>query len=298
MITLKSGESAPLSGTLFFSMYLCLFALSAPDLAQTATVKNAVNQDIKAFFKGTRKTVLTFVGYSGAGYEDDALLRKHAEVILGEFDPAKTIVNIGATPEGIGAIYEMAKRKGFMTTGIVSSQARRHNVKLSPFVDHVFYVEDATWGRFVAATKELSPTSKAMVENSDIIVGIGGGEVARDEIISAKQLGKKVRFVPADMNHQKARQRAKEEAAGAVRFSRRRERSVLSLRRECGRANCRRDRRPTRGPTSAAAIRTTLRFEPNRTESIVRVARRDSECRPNAVRHRHSLSRYHAGAPD
>ena len=67
MITLKSGESAPLSGTLFLSMYLCLFALSAPDLAQTATVKNAVNQDIKAFFKGTRKTVLTFVGYSGAG---------------------------------------------------------------------------------------------------------------------------------------------------------------------------------------------------------------------------------------
>ncbi len=96
-----------------------------------------------------------------------------------------------------------------MTTGIVSSQARQHNVKLSPFVDHVFYVEDATWGGFVAATKELSPTSKAMVENSDIIVGIGGGEVARDEIISAKQLGKKVRFVPADMNHQKARDSAR-----------------------------------------------------------------------------------------
>jgi hypothetical protein len=209
MITLKSGESAPLSSTLFLSMYLCLFALSAPDLAQTATVKNAVNQDIKAFFKGTRKTVLTFVGYSGAGYEDDALLRKHAEVILGEFDPAKTIVNIGATPEGIGAIYEMAKRKGFMTTGIVSSQARQHNVKLSHFVDQVFYVDDATWGGFVAGTKELSPTSKAMVENSDIIVGIGGGEVARDEIISAKQLGKKVRFIPADMNHQKARDSAR-----------------------------------------------------------------------------------------
>ncbi len=206
---LKHGQSLRFSGTPFFPLYLCLFVLAAAGPAHTATVKNAVKQDIKAFFKGTGKTVLTFVGYSGAGYEDDVLLRKHAEVILGEFDPAKTIVNIGATPEGIGAIYEMAKRKGFMTTGIVSSQARGHNVKLSPFVDHVFYVEDTTWGGFVGGTKELSPTSKAMVENSDIIVGIGGGEVARDELISAKRLGKKVRFIPADMNHQKARNSAR-----------------------------------------------------------------------------------------
>ena len=44
-----------------------------------------------------------------------------------------------------------------------------------------------------------------MVENSDIVVGVGGGEVARDELIEAKRLGKKVRFIPADMNHQKAR---------------------------------------------------------------------------------------------
>jgi hypothetical protein len=100
----------------------------------------------------------------------------------------------------------MAKSKGFVTTGIVSSQAKQHNVKLSPYADYVFYVKDATWGGFVAGTKELSPTSKAMVENSDIIIGIGGGEVARDELIAAKRLEKKVRFIPADMNHQKARE--------------------------------------------------------------------------------------------
>ncbi|MNC96065.1 hypothetical protein D3C83_133410 [compost metagenome] len=48
-----------------------------------------------------------------------------------------------------------------------------------------------------------------MVENSRIIVGIGGGEVARDELIEAKRLGKKVRFIPADMNHQRARDSAR-----------------------------------------------------------------------------------------
>jgi len=186
-----------------------MFVWSAETLAQTAMVKCANLEDIKAFFKDKQKTVLTFVGYSGAGYEDAAKMRKEAERVLSEFDPAKTIVNIGATPDGVGAIYEIAKRKGFPTTGIVSSQARQHKVKLSPYVDHVFFVEDKTWGGFVPGTRELSPTSKAMVENSDIIVGIGGGEVARDELVAAKGLGKKVRFIPADMNHQKARESAR-----------------------------------------------------------------------------------------
>jgi transaldolase len=58
--------------------------------------------------------------------------------ILDEFDPSKTIVNIGATPEGIGAVYELAKRRGFTTTGIVSTQAKKYDAELSPCVDYVF----------------------------------------------------------------------------------------------------------------------------------------------------------------
>ena len=176
---------------------------------QTPSAKVATLDDISAFFKAQQKTVLTFVGYSGTGYEDEASMRKQAERILSEFDPARTIVNIGATHVGIGAVYELAKRKGFLTTGIVSSQARVDKVKLSPYVDHAFYVEDPTWGGFVTGTRELSPTSNAMVANSDIVVGIGGGEVARDELVSAKLLGKQVRFIPADMNHRKARESAR-----------------------------------------------------------------------------------------
>jgi PDZ domain-containing secreted protein len=48
-----------------------------------------------------------------------------------------------------------------------------------------------------------------MVENSDAIIGIGGGEVARDELLAARRSGKKVHFIPADMNHQKARESAR-----------------------------------------------------------------------------------------
>jgi hypothetical protein len=203
MMTLK------IFSILFVAWFLCVPAFNGGVFGQTVRPKSATVKEISTFFKSQQKTVLTFVGYSGAGYEDEALMRKEAERVLSEFDSAKTIVNIGATPDGIGAVYEIAKRKGFVTSGVVSSQARKYNAKLSPYVDHVFYVEDATWGGFISGTKELSPTSKAMVENSDIIIGIGGGEVARDELVAAKQLGKKVRFIPADMDHQKARESAR-----------------------------------------------------------------------------------------
>jgi hypothetical protein len=131
-----------------------------------------------------------------------------AERILNGCDPMKTIVNIGATPEGIGAVYEVAKRRGFVNSGIVSAQALRAKVALSPYVDFVFYVKDATWGGYLNGANRLSPTSQAIVENSNIVVGIGGGEVARDELLAAQRSGIQVYFYPADMNHQKARETA------------------------------------------------------------------------------------------
>jgi hypothetical protein len=118
---------------------------SAEAFDAVAAEKSATSEEITGFFKGGKKTVLTFVGYSGAGYEDQASMLEQAERILGEFAPKSTIVNIGATPDGIGAIYDVAKRKGFVTAGIVSAQAKQYKVALSPYIDYVFYAEDATW---------------------------------------------------------------------------------------------------------------------------------------------------------
>jgi len=170
---------------------------------------DATPQQVRQFFEGQKKQVLTFVGYSGAGYEDRAGMLNTASELLDEFAPAGVIVNIGATPDGIGAIYALAKQKGFTTTGIVSTKAKEYDAAVADCVDHVFYVRDATWGGFIDGKDTLPPTSTAMVENSDYLVAIGGGTVARDELIAAQRLGKKVRFVPADMNHQKARDKAK-----------------------------------------------------------------------------------------
>ena len=87
-------------------------------------IRDATPAEIRTYFKGQHKTVLTLLGYSAADYEDKAALIAHATEILERADPRTTIVNIGATPDGIGVVYELAKKKGFTTSGIVSTQAR------------------------------------------------------------------------------------------------------------------------------------------------------------------------------
>jgi hypothetical protein len=47
------------------------------------------------------------------------------------------------------------------------------------------------------------------VKVSDEIIGMGGGEIARDEMMAARASGKSVTFVPADMNHRIAIDKAK-----------------------------------------------------------------------------------------
>ncbi len=171
-------------------------------------IREATPAEIRAYFKDQRKTVLTLLGYSAAEYEDKAALVAHATEILDGADPKTTILNIGATTDGVGVVYELAKKKGFTTSGIVSTQARESKASISTCVDVVFFVKDASWGGFLEGTELLSPTSAAMVDVSDRIVAIGGGEVARDEFIAAKRAGKNVTFIAADMNHAIARDRA------------------------------------------------------------------------------------------
>jgi hypothetical protein len=171
-------------------------------------VGEATLSEILQFVQEKKMGVLTFAGFSGAGYENPAGMLENASEILRKQDPEKTLINIGATRDGIGAVYEVAKAMGFTTMGIVSSLAQAEGVALSPCVDYVFYVQDDSWGGRVRGEERLSPTSEAIVEVSSAFVGIGGGEVARDELSAARKRGKPVVFIPADMNHRRAREKA------------------------------------------------------------------------------------------
>jgi hypothetical protein len=99
------------------AFHMSLLALLVASIAQTcdqpSTIREATPQEIRSFFKTEKKEVLTFLGYSAAEYENKAAMLRQATRILDQFDPRATIVNIGATPEGMGAVYETAKRKDF-----------------------------------------------------------------------------------------------------------------------------------------------------------------------------------------
>ncbi|EJM69333.1 hypothetical protein PMI29_01956 [Pseudomonas sp. GM49] len=167
--------------------------------------------DAKAAVEGIRSQgqtrVVTFLGFSGAGYENTDQVRKTLLSELEKFDPLDTIVCAGATAEGIGMVYQLAAMKGFRTVGIVSSVAREEGVKFSPECERVFVVDDDSWGG-KRVDGRLSPTSQAMVNASDVMVGIGGGSIARDELEAGRKDGKTVRFYKADMDHARAELKA------------------------------------------------------------------------------------------
>ncbi|MEX1348673.1 MAG: hypothetical protein AB1Z31_13160 [Desulfobacterales bacterium] len=129
---LKIHKSIQLQRIAVVVFFLSVNSFNAAACELITTVKDATIDEIRAFFETQNKDVVTFVGYSGAEYEDKVAMLEKAGRILDEFKPSKAIVNIGATPEGIGAVYELAKRRGFMTTGIVSTQAKEYNAVLSP----------------------------------------------------------------------------------------------------------------------------------------------------------------------
>jgi hypothetical protein len=161
-----------------------------------------------SFFKGYGKTVLTFFGYS-MKYEDEEMIFKIVRDMLSKHSSETTLVNYGATTGGLGAMYPLAKKMGFVTTGIVSTLALEYPDGISDAVDHVCFIADKQWGGNLPNSNELSPTSKAMVACSNILVAIGGNEISRDELLAGKESGKPIQYFPAEMDHAAAIQRAK-----------------------------------------------------------------------------------------
>ena len=156
--------------------------------------------ETSAFFRSQRKTIVTFLGYS-VHYENEKAMLKIAEDVLAGHSPETSLINIGATHDGVGAIYPIAEAMGFTTTGIVSSLAIQYLDDISAAVDHVCFVKDNQWGGKLPNSKDLSPTSQAMVACSDIFVGMGGGKISRDEMIAGRERGKPIHFYPAEINY-------------------------------------------------------------------------------------------------
>jgi hypothetical protein len=157
--------------------------------------------------RGAGRRIVTFAGFSGGGYEDPGKVSNLLAEFLAELDERSVVVCSGATADGIGAVYPIARARGFATIGIVSAVAETEHARLSDAVDTIYVIEDKDWGGR-RSDGTLSPTSVAMVGAADEIVAIGGGEIARDEIEAAIAADKPVRYVAADMNHAAALDKA------------------------------------------------------------------------------------------
>jgi len=138
------------------------------------------------------------------GYEDEDGMLRRAQEVLAQYRPEKTLVVSGATKVGIGAVYPLAKSIGFETAGIVTTRSLNDTERISEAVDHICFIPDDQWGGKLPESDELSPTSRAMVDCSDILVGIGGGEISQAEMLEGKKQGKPIQYFPAEMNHETA----------------------------------------------------------------------------------------------
>jgi hypothetical protein len=181
-------------------------AVPARGIAQIVHVAHP-NAAIDAI-RGAGRRIVTFAGFSSAGYEEPVRVSNLLADFLSEFDHGSVVVCSGATAEGIGAIYPIARARGFATIGIVSALAETNHARLSDAVDTIYVIEDQDWGgRRRDGT--LSPTSAAMVGAADEIIAIGGGDIASDEIEAAVAAHKPMRYVAADMNHAAALEKAR-----------------------------------------------------------------------------------------
>jgi hypothetical protein len=153
------------------------------------------------------KEIVTFMGNSSLGYQD---LDVVDEILIGKLsglNPAKHIINCGATKGGISRVYELAKKMGFETMGVVSNQALSYAGQFSPFVDHIILVADSKWGGRLA-DGSLTPVTRVFVEISDEMFAVGGGKNTAVTIEAFEATGKKLSFRSAEINHESARREA------------------------------------------------------------------------------------------
>lgn len=164
------------------------------------------------------KKVLVFMGYSALQYENEEKMLHKAREILSQHKPEEWVVCIGATDEGIGKVYEVARELGFKTIGIVSTLALTYSGKYSKFVDDIYIVNDHRWGGYIKGTANPTDVTRAFEMVADKIVCLGGGTNTAVLIEVWKALGSKrpLEFYRFDMNHAIAKKAMIKNTAGAA----------------------------------------------------------------------------------
>lgn len=132
------------------------------------------------------KRVIVFGGFSGLGYEDeDALkmrIKDRIELDINKYGKENVAVVAGATSDGIGVCYEIAKSLGVSTYGIVSEAGKKYGS--DKYCDKTVFIEDPnnTWQ---VLDSNGSSYMVDIAKNNGTLVYFGGGDVAVSEIKEA-----------------------------------------------------------------------------------------------------------------
>jgi hypothetical protein len=141
---------------------------------------------------GNKKT-LVFGGFSGLGYAEPTKLeeavKERIQTEITKYGVENVAVVAGATSDGIGSIYKIAKDLGVTTYGIVSDAGKEYGSDAS--CDKTFFVPDPgnTWQ---VLSKSGESYMVDVAKNNGVLVYYGGGDVAVAEIKEAKEKGIKI----------------------------------------------------------------------------------------------------------
>ncbi len=136
------------------------------------------------------KRVIVFGGFSGLGYENNDKLKgtinNRIKQDIEKYGKDNVVVVAGATSDGIGACYEVAKELGVSTYGIVSEAGKEYGS--DKHCDKTFYVPDPK-GTWQVLNDQGSSYMVDVAKNNGALVYYGGGDVAVTEIKEAQERG-------------------------------------------------------------------------------------------------------------
>ena len=148
-----------------------------------------VMSELNALIGG--KFVLVFIGFSGQGYQDQTRLDKQLTRIMQQaieaHGEANVVVVAGATKDGIGRCYEIAKDPfNLQTIGIVSELGMAYT---SQQCDKAVYVSDPDKRWQVRTPDNTASYMVSVAEKHGEMHALGGGAIAIEELKEALERG-------------------------------------------------------------------------------------------------------------
>lgn len=148
---------------------------------------------------GQRK-VINFIGASSQGYSDNIAITNICKNYIftikrqHNLNDNQIVIGYGATPDGLGGIvYPLAKSLGFATVGITSNRSIEWGH--SQYCDFIYSIDENkdVYGGFAPNPQSLTldsltNTSRAVLQNSDYLVVVGGGGIGAAETLVAMKL--------------------------------------------------------------------------------------------------------------